>query len=333
MKKIFLGNTNIEISSVGLGCMGFSHAYGAPLEKAEAIKKIRAAYDMGYTFFDTAQRYTGINVDGSISYNEELVGEALKDIRHNVVIATKCGITMVDNQRTLDSSPQTIKSTLEESLERLQTNYIDLYYLHSIDPNTPIESVAQTMKELFDAGKIKAWGISQVDEITLRRAHKIFPVSAIQNRYSMMARDNEDLFEVCKELKITFVAFSPMANGFLTGAYDGKETFDSSNDFRSRMPQFTEEGFNASKELLDYLKKLADEKNATMAQISLAWMENKDLDIVPIPGSTKLDRLEENFNSCKVNLSKSEVQKIDEALNTIKIGPVFQGSNRKIVNK
>ncbi len=333
MKKVFLGNTDIEISPVGLGCMGFTHAYGAPMEHAEAVRRIRAAYDLGYTFFDTAQRYTAESEDGTTLYNEDLVGEALKDIREKVVIATKCGITMVDGQRTLDARPETIKNTLEESLKRLQTDYVDLYYLHTLDPYTAIESVAQTMKELFDSKKIRAWGISQVDEDTLRRAHKIFPVSAIQNRYSMMARENEYLFNVCKELNITFVAFSPMANGFLSGVYHGTDNYDKSNDFRSRMPQFTEEGYEASKDLLDYLKQLADVKNATMAQISLAWMESKDVDIVPIPGTTKLERLEENFNSCKINLSIDEVEKIDQHLNEIKIGPVFLGSHRKKITK
>lgn len=328
MKKIKLGNTDIEISPVGLGCMGFTHAYGNPMDKTEAVKIIRKAYDLGYTFFDTAQRYTGIYPDGTIAYNEEIVGEALHDIRNRVVIATKCGITMINGQRTLDARPETIKNTLEESLKKLQTNYVDLYYLHSIDPNVPIESVAETMKELYQQGKIKAWGISQVDESTLRRAHKIFPVSAIQNRYSMMARDEEKIFNTCKELGITFVAFSPMANGFLTGNYHGEKIEENQNDFRNLMPQFTKEGFEKSKELLAYLKHLADEKNATMGQISLAWMENKDLDIVPIPGSTKLTRLEENFNSCKVNLTKEEVLKIDEALNKIKVGPVFLGAKK-----
>lgn len=330
MKKIVLGNTNIEISPVGLGCMGFTHAYGPPMDKDEAVKRIRKAYDMGYTFFDTAQRYTGVNEDGTIAYNEEVVGEALKDIRNQVVIATKCGITMVDGVRTLDARPETIKTTLEESLKRLQTDYVDLYYLHTIDPNVPIEDVAYTMKELYEVGKIKAWGISQADEKTIRRAHQIFPVSAIQNRYSMMARDEECLFKMCKELGITFVAFSPMANGFLTGAYSGKETYDTSSDFRSRMPQFTAEGHNASQALLDYLTKLSKDKNATMAQLSLAWMINKeDCHIVPIPGSRQLHRLEENFNSCHIELTKEEIKAIDNALNSMTIGPVFLGSHNK----
>lgn len=328
MRKIKLGNTNIEISPVGLGCMGFTHAYGEPMKKEDAAKIIRQAYDMGYTFFDTAQRYTGVYPDGTIAYNEEVVGEALKDIRDKVVIATKCGITMVDGKRTLDARSETIKKTLEESLQRLQTNYVDLYYLHSIDPNVPIEDVAKTMKELYEEGKIKAWGISQVDEETLRKAHKVFPVSAIQNRYSMMARDEEKIFDTCKELGVTFVAFSPMANGFLTGAYHGEKLKTDQSDFRNLMPQFTKEGYEKSQELLSYLKQLADEKKATMSQISLAWMENKDVDIVPIPGSTKLSRLEENFNSCQIELTKEEVQKIDETLRQMNTGPVFLGAKK-----
>lgn len=192
----------------------------------------------------------------------------MKDIRHKVVIATKCGITMIDGKRTLDARPETIKRTLNESLKRLQTDYVDLYYLHSIDPNTQIETVAKTMKELYLEGKIKAWGISQVDEETLRRAHKVFPVSTIQNRYSMMARDEEKIFDTCKELGVTFVAFSPMANGFLTGTYHGEKIKEDQSDFRNLMPQFTKEGYEKSQELLSYLHQLADEKHATMGQIS-----------------------------------------------------------------
>lgn len=328
MRQMKLGKTDITISPVGLGCMGFSHAYGEPMDKKQAVKTIRKAYDLGYTFFDTAQRYTGIYKDGTTAYNEEIVGEALKDIRDKVVIATKCGITMVDGKRTLDARSETIKRTLEESLKRLQTDYVDLYYLHSIDPNVPIEDVAQTMKELYEEGKIKAWGISQVDEETLRRAHKVFPVSAIQNRYSMMAREEEKIFAACKELGVTFVAFSPMANGFLTGNYHGETLEQKDSDFRNLMPQFTKDGYEKSKEFLGYIQELADKKNATMAQISLAWMENKDVDIVPIPGSTKLSRLKENFDSCKVELSKEEVERIDDVLSQINMGPVFLGAKK-----
>ena len=323
MKTVKLGNSDISISPVGLGCMGYSHAYGAPMERTEAVRLIRSAYDMGYTFFDTAQRYTGINSDGSVSYNEELVGEALKPIRDHVIIATKCGIKMIDGQRTLDARPETVVSTLEESLERLQTDYVDLYYLHSIDPKTQIEVVAETMKKLYEQGKIKTWGISQVDEDTLRRAHAIFPVSAIQNRYSMMARSEEKIFSACKELDVTFVAFSPLANGFLSGAYDGKQSFNSRDDFRSFMPQFTEYGHHASQELLQYIQSLAEKKSATMGQISLAWMENKDISIVPIPGSRKPERMAENFDSCKIEMTAEEVRAIDAALNNMEIGPVY----------
>lgn len=325
MRKVFLGNTGIEISPVGLGCMGFTHAYGDPIPEKEAADKIRKAYDIGYTFFDTAQRYTGIWPDGTIAYNETVVGEALKEIRDQVVIATKCGISMVNGMRTLDSRPETIKNSLDDSLQRLQTDYVDLYYLHSMDEHTDIEQVAYTMKELYEQGKIRAWGISQCDEKALRKAHAVFPVSAVQLRYSMMARWEERIFPACKELGITFVAFSPMANGFLTGKYDGRTVNGSTSkaDFRTMMPQFTEEGYQANKELLNYLGELANEKQATMAQISLAWMENKDIDIVPIPGSTKLERLEENFNSSRIIMTTEEVQSIDQILDRIANGPVF----------
>ena len=325
MRNVFLGNTGIEISPVGLGCMGFTHAYGDPIPEKEAADKIRKAYDIGYTFFDTAQRYTGIWPDGTIAYNETVVGEALKEIRDQVVIATKCGISMVNGMRTLDSRPETIKNSLDDSLQRLQTDYVDLYYLHSMDEHTDIEQVAYTMKELYEQGKIRAWGISQCDEKALRKAHAVFPVSAVQLRYSMMARWEERIFPACKELGITFVAFSPMANGFLTGKYDGRTVNGSTSkaDFRTMMPQFTEEGYQANKELLNYLGELANEKQATMAQISLAWMENKDIDIVPIPGSTKLERLEENFNSSRIIMTTEEVQSIDQILDRIANGPVF----------
>lgn len=329
MNTIRLGNSDICISPVGLGCMGFSHAYGSPMEKHEAARIIRSAYDMGYTLFDTAQRYVGTNPDGSTSYNEEMVGEALKGIRDKVVIATKCGISLINGQRTPDARPETIRTTLEASLKRLQTDYVDLFYLHTPDPNTPIEVVAETMRSFYEQGKIRAWGVSQVDEDLLRRAHKIFPVSAIQNRYSIMARAEERIFPVCRELGITFVAFSPLANGFLSGAYNGTETYNAADDFRARMPQFTAEGYKGSEELLNYLRGLAAEKNTTLSQISLAWMQNKDPRIVPIPGSRKPDRMLENFNSCKIELTTAEVQAIDESLGSIQIGPVFLGSNRK----
>ena len=217
MIKRQLGKTNMYVSPIGLGCMGFSHAYGLAEDKERAIQTIKQAYKMGYNFFDTAECYTGENTDGTISYNEELVGEALKEVREQVVIATKFGVEHKGDHLELDSSPEKIYASIEGSLKKLQTDYIDLYYQHRIDPKVEPEVVAGVMKELIAAGKIKAWGISETTEEYLRRAHAVCPVTAIQNRYSMMARWYEDLFVVCKELGITYVAFSPMANGFFQG--------------------------------------------------------------------------------------------------------------------
>ena len=204
------------VTQVGLGCMGFSHAYGVAEDKQKAINTIQKAYDLGYNFFDTAECYTGVNEDGSISYNEEIVGEALKDVRDKVVIATKFGVMHKGDHLEFDSSPETIRRSIEGSLKKLQTDYIDLYYQHRIDPQVEPEVVAGVMKELIEEGKIKAWGISEVNEDYLRRAHAVCPVTAIQNRYSMMATWHEHLFDVCEELGITYVAFSPMANGLLS---------------------------------------------------------------------------------------------------------------------
>lgn len=216
MKLRRLGQTNMYVTQVGLGCMGFSHAYGVAEDKQKAINTIQKAYDLGYNFFDTAECYTGVNEDGSISYNEEIVGEALKDVRDKVVIATKFGVMHKGDHLEFDSSPETIRRSIEGSLKKLQTDYIDLYYQHRIDPQVEPEVVAGVMKELIEEGKIKAWGISEVNEDYLRRAHAVCPVTAIQNRYSMMATWHEHLFDVCEELGITYVAFSPMANGLLS---------------------------------------------------------------------------------------------------------------------
>lgn len=241
MKMRQLGKTNMFINSVGLGCMGFSHAYGLPEDKNTAIETIRKAYELGYNFFDTAECYTGTNTDGSISYNEELVGIALKDVRDKIIIATKFGVEHKGDHLELDSSPERIRKSIEGSLQKLQTDYIDLYYQHRIDPHVEPEVVASVMKELINEGKIKAWGISEANEDYLRRAHAICPVTAIQNRYSMMARWHEDLFDTCKELGITYVAFSPMANGLLSGKFTPKSSFGE-GDFRNNMPQYQEEG-------------------------------------------------------------------------------------------
>lgn len=313
MNKRRLGQTNMYIHPVGLGCMGFSHAYGLAEDKETAIEVMKQAHTLGYDFYDTAECYTGENKDGSISYNEEIVGEAIKDFRNEVILATKFGVEHKGNRLELDSSPEVIRKSLEGSLKRLQVDSIDLYYQHRIDPKVEPEVVANVMKELIAEGKIKAWGISEVNEEYLRRAHSICPVTAIQNRYSMMARQYESLFSVCKELGITYVAFSPMANGLLTGKFTYETKFEE-GDFRNRMPQYQEEGYKKAQVLLDYLNDLAMKKKATMAQISLAWMINKEEFIIPIPGSRKLTRLEENFQSGNVILTKEEIKDIDQLL-------------------
>lgn len=310
-----LGHSDLYVNPVGLGCMGFSHAYGLAMEKTEAVKNIRSAYDMGYNFFDTAECYIGENADSSTSYNEELVGEALRDVRDKVVIATKFGVRHnVDRSLKLDSCPTVIRKSVEGSLKRLGLEYIDLYYQHRIDPKTEPEAVAETMKDLIKEGKIRYWGISEANEEYLRRAHKICPVTAVENRYSMMARWHEALFPVLEELSIAFVAFSPMANGLLTGAYNKETRFTEAGDYRSDMPQFTEKGMQQSEELRAMLEKLAQEKHATPAQISLAWMINKKPYIVPIPGSRRVSRLKENLGAGHIRLDPLELERIDSLL-------------------
>ena len=312
----------LEVTRVGLGCMGFSHAYGAPTEKSEAVSMIRKAYDMGYNFFDTAECYTGTNADGSTSFNEELVGEALKDVRSNVVIATKFGVQHSKAGLLMDSRPETIRKSVEGSLTRLGVETIDLYYQHRIDPKVEPETVAEVMKELTQEGKIRAWGISETTEEYLRRAHAVCPVAAIQNRYSMLAREHEKIFPVLEELGVTFVAFSPLGNGFLTGKYDATSSFDQGTDFRSHMPQYTEEGFKAAEELMKLLKQMAEEKQATSGQISLAWMLCKKPYIVPIPGSRKEERLKENLGAKDVKLTSEEIAGIDALLDKMVL-PVY----------
>ena len=329
MEKRKLGATNFFVNPVGLGCMGFSHAYGAAIEKSAAIKTIREAYELGYDFFDTAECYTGKNLDGSVSNNEELVGAALKNIRDKVVIATKFGVAHnPDRSLRLDSSPATIRKSVDGSLKRLGVETIDLYYQHRIDPKIEPEVVGEVMNELIKAGKIRAWGISETNEEYLRRAHKICPVTAIQNRYSLMARWHEKLFPVLEELGITFVAFSPLANGLLSGAYTEAETFSESGDYRKMMPQFTADGMSKAHDLLALLENLAEEKNSTPAQISLAWMLCKKPYIIPIPGSRKLSRLKENFGAGEIFLSSDEVKNIDRKLDTMDF-EIFGGSSIK----
>ena len=317
------------MNPVGLGCMGFSHASGDPVDSETAVKTLRQAYEMGYDFFDTAEAYTGFFPDGSVSYNEELVGKALHDVRDKVVIATKMGVHHnEDLSLTVDVRPETIRKSVEGSLRKLGTDYIDLYYQHRIDPKVESEIVAETMAALIKEGKIRYWGISETTEDYLRRANAVCPVTAIENRYSMMARWHESIFPICEELNIAFVAFSPMANGFLTGKYTPDTKFEGKQDYRAGMPQYTQEGYEKAKALLELLTGMAEEKQATMGQLSLAWMLCRKPYIVPIPGSRKVERLHENIEAGKIVLTEDEVAEIDAKLNTMEF-EVFGGHSTK----
>ena len=323
---------DLTVSAVGLGCMGFSHAYGAPTQRSEVVRAIRAAFDLGYTMFDTAETY-GTAADPH--ENEKLVGEALKDIRDQVQIVTKFGIRFDETSSAVnkplipDARPETIRASVEGSLQRLQTDHIDLYFQHRMDPSVEPEAVAQVMADLIQEGKITHWGISEVTEDYLRRAHRVCPVTAVQNRYSMMARQHEALFPV--ELNVGFVAFSPMANGLLTARYGKDDKFDPKLDYRSAMPQFTPEAAEENRALLGLLRDLAEQKGAAPAQISLAWMLCKKPYIVPIPGSRKVERMRENAGAADATLSAAEVAQIDHILETIPMSAVFGGT--KVVSK
>lgn len=328
MDKRILGN-DLEVSAIGLGCMGMSHAYGTVSTKKEAEALIAKAMDMGCTFFDTAEVY-GSQDDPH--HNERLLGDILKSKRQEIQIASKCGIRFDETATTVnkplipDGRPETIKKSIEGSLKRLQTDHLDLYYIHRIDTSVPIEETAGAMKELMEQGKILHWGLSEANEEVIRRAHKVCPLTAIQNRYSMMYRDYEKLFPVLEELKIGFVAFSPLANGLLTAKYNAHSEFETAGDYRSMMPQFTDEGLKENEKFLAWVKELAEEKEATPAQISLAWMLNKRPYIVPIPGTRKLNRMEENMNAAKIRLSEEEIKTMDEMLDKIPMSQVFGGS-------
>ena len=329
MKLRALGD-GLQVSELGLGCMGFSHAYGAPTDRAEAIRVMEQAVEMGYTFFDTAESYTGENQDGSISYNEELVGEALRPHRNAVQIATKFGVRREGNELVVDSRPEQIRNALENSLRRLKMDHVELYYQHRVDPKTPVEEVAGTMADLIREGKILHWGISEADESIIRKAHRVCPLACIQNRYSMMARWYESLSPVLEELGIGYVAFSPLANGILTGAYRAGETY-AADDYRSRMPQYSPEAFEANRKLFEVLNQLARQKEATPAQISLAWMLCKKPYIVPIPGSRKAERIQENAGAAEIRLTGEEVAAIDQSLNSMEMSGVYGGA--KILDK
>lgn len=324
---------SLQVSAVGLGCMGFSHAYGAPTDVQEAVTLLRQAYDLGYTFFDTAEVY-GTPADPHS--NERLVGEALAPVRDKVVIATKFGLRFdfasgkVPVPLIPDSRPETIRQSVESSLRRLHTDHIDLYFQHRIDPNISPETVAGVMADLIKEGKITHWGISETNEDYLRRAHAVCPVTAVQNRYSMMARHHEGLFPALEELGIGLVAFSPMANGFLTGRYGKGQHFDPKTDYRAAMPQFTDEAVEKNRGLLALLSRLAKEKQATPAQISLAWMLCRKPWIVPIPGTRRPERMQENAGAADIALTLDEVAAIDRVLDGMEMSEVFGGTKLTI---
>lgn len=312
MQKRSLGKSGLEVSSIGLGCMGMSHGYGPSPDKKEMISLIHAAIDRGVNFFDTAEVY-GPYV------NEELVGEALAPFKGNVVIATKFGIKIVDGKQVVESKPEQIRQSVEGSLKRLNVEAIDLYYQHRVDPDVPIEEVAGTVKDLIQEGKVKHWGLSEAGVKTIRRAHLVHPLTAIQSEYSMMWRSpEEELLPTLQELGIGFVPFSPLGKGFLTGKIDKNATFGNS-DFRSIVPRFTPENLEANQVLIDLINKIAAGKNATPAQISLAWVLAQKSWIVPIPGTRKLDRLEENLGAVDVELTTQELSDLKEALSKIEI--------------
>ena len=323
---------NLTVSAVGLGCMGFSHAYGAPTDEKETIRLLRRAVDLGYTFFDTAEVY---GTPDNPHINEELVGKALSPIRDKVVISTKFGLRFdfesgkVPIPLIPDSKPETIRQSVEGSLKRLNTDHIDLYFQHRIDPEVEPEEVAGVMADLIREGKITHWGISEANEDYLCRANTVCPVTAVQNRYSMMARHYESLFPVLEKLGVGLVSFSPMANGFLTGQYGKGEHFDPKTDYRAAMPQFTDEAVEQNTALLKLLRNMAAEKNATSAQISMAWMLCKKPWIVPIPGTRKEERMRENAGAAEVELSASEVQILDDALGKMEMSSVFGGTDLK----
>jgi pyridoxine 4-dehydrogenase len=307
-----LGNSNLEVSAIGLGCMGLSFGYGPATEKEPAIKLIRAAYEGGVTFFDTAEAYGPF-------LNEELLGEALEPFRDKVVIATKFGFPAGLTGKGLDSRPENIRNVTEAALKRLRTDVIDLLYQHRVDPNVPIEEVAGTVKELITEGKVKHFGMSEAGVESIRRAHAVHPVTALQSEYSLWWREPEkEILPTLEELGIGFVPFSPLGKGFLTGAITESTAFDST-DFRNVVPRFSVENRKANQDLVDALSKIAAQKGVTNAQIALAWLLAQKPWIVPIPGTTKLHRLVENMEAAAVELSPSDLQAIVSALAGIEV--------------
>ncbi len=312
MQKRKLGKRGLEVSALGLGCMGMSQSYGTPPDKQAMIALIRTAVDRGITFFDTAEVY-------GQHANEALVGEALEPLRRQVVIATKFGIRYENGQQVQDSRPEQIKQSVEGSLKRLRTDVIDLYYQHRVDTNVPIEDVAGTVKELIQQGKVKHFGMSEAGVKTIRRAHAVQPLTAVQSEYSLWwRRPEEELIPALEELGIGFVPFSPLGKGFLTGTIDEQTTFVSS-DFRNVVPRFTAEARKANRPLVDVLGEMAAKKKATPAQIALAWLLAQQPWSVPIPGTTKLARLEENIGAVSIRLTPDDLREIETATSQITI--------------
>jgi len=310
MRKRILGKNNLEVSAIGLGCMGMSFAYGTPPDRQEMIKLIRAAVDRGVTLFDTAEAYGPFT-------NEDLVGEALAPVRSQVVIATKFGMKLGTN--AMDSRPEHIREVAEASLKRLRTDRIDLFYQHRVDPEVPIEDVAGTVKALIREGKVRHFGMSEAGVATIRRAHAVQPLTAVQSEYSLWWRKPEaELIPAIEKLGIGFVPFSPLGKGFLTGKIDEKTTFEK-NDFRNIVPRFSPEARKANQALVDLLGQVAKRKGATAAQIALAWLLAQKPWIVPIPGTTKLNRLEENLGAAGVELSAEDLRSIDDAASKIQV--------------
>lgn len=313
MQKRKLGNSGLEVSAIGLGCMGMSFGYGPAADKNEMITLIRKAVEKGVTFFDTAEVYGPFT-------NEGLVGEALAPFRNEVVIATKFGFKIQDGKQAgVDSRPQHIREVAEASLKRLKVDAIDLFYQHRVDPDVPIEDVAGAVKELIQEGKVKYFGLSEAGANTIRRAHAVQPVTALQSEYSLWTRNPEaEILPTLEELGIGFVPFSPLGKGFLTGKMNENTTFDST-DFRNILPRFTAEALKANQVLIDLLTKVAEQKNATPAQIALAWLLAQKPWIVPIPGTTKLHRLEENIGAAAIELTADDLREIESASSKIKV--------------
>jgi len=330
MKKRTLGKSNLEVSALGLGCMGLSFGYGAAVDRTEAIKLIRAAVERGITFFDTAEAYGPFK-------NEEVVGEALAPFRAQVVIATKFGFRIGPNgerQEGLDSRPEHIRAVTEAALKRLRTQTIDLLYQHRVDPDVPIEEVAGAVKDLIRQGKVKHFGLSEAGVKTIRRAHAVQPVTALQSEYSLFWREPEqEILPTLAELGIGFVPFSPLGKGFLTGKIDANTKFDA-GDFRNIVPRFTPEARKANQALVDLLTRIAAQKQATPAQIALAWLLAQKPWIVPIPGTTKVHRLEENIGAASVELSPADLREITSAADAIPLqGARYPEHLQKLVGR